>query len=41
MGLALSANLNLVYPEYTEVVFCIIFAPDQVVSAGLFICLSD
>jgi hypothetical protein len=30
-----------VYSENTEVVFCIIFAPDEVVAAGLFICLSD
>ena len=41
MGLALSADLDLMYPEYTKVVFCIIFTSDQVVSAGLFICLSD
>jgi hypothetical protein len=41
MSLALSANFNLMYSEYTKVVFRIVFASDQVISAGLFICLSD
>jgi hypothetical protein len=41
MSLALSADFNLMYSENTEVVLCIIFASDQVVSAGLFICLRD
>ena len=41
MCLALSADLDLVYSENTEVVLCIVFASDQVVSAGLFICLCD
>jgi len=41
MGLALSADFNLMYPEYTEVVFCVIFASDEVVAAGFFICLGD
>ena len=41
MSLALSANFNLMYSEYPEIVFCIVFTPDKVVSAGFFICLSD
>ena len=41
MSLALSADFDLVNSEYTKVVLCIVFASDQVVSAGLFICLRD
>jgi hypothetical protein len=41
MSLALSADFDLVNSEYTKVVLCIVFASDQVVSAGLLICLRD
>jgi len=41
VGLALSANFNLMYSKYPEVVFCVVFASDEVVAAGFFICLSD
>jgi hypothetical protein len=41
LGFTLSANFDLVNSEYTEIVFCVVFASDKIVTARFFIRLSD